>query len=245
MKRTTIAIASAALIIILSCASGSQPDNSLSSKEIKEGWQLLFDGSTSAGWMNAVTKSFPETGWEIKDGTLATNPDLKSEHGGGDIVSTGKYKDFELSVDFNYKPGANSGIKYFIDTERDNGEYRSIGCEYQILDDNLHPDAKEGLTGNHKLACLYDLIPPVNVKTNGPDAWDNARIIVKGSHVQHWLNGQMTVEYERGSKKWQEAVSKSKFKDVPGFGETIEGRILLQEHGDAVAFKNIKIRKIR
>ena len=244
MKKITIVIAASAIIMMLSCTSTSQTDNSLSSKEIKEGWQLLFDGSTSSGWINAVTKSFPETGWEIKEGTLATNPELKGEHGGGDIVSTGKYKNFELSVDFNYKPGANSGIKYFIDTERDSGIYRSIGCEYQILDDNKHPDANAGLSGNHKLACLYDLIPPVNVKDNGPNAWNNAKIIVNGSHVQHWLNGQMTVEYYRGSQDWEEAVSKSKFKDIPDFGETIEGRLLLQEHGDAVAFKNIKIREI-
>ncbi|HUX94283.1 MAG TPA: DUF1080 domain-containing protein [Bacteroidales bacterium] len=244
MKKTTIIISAIAMILMQSCTSPVQPDNTLSSKEIKDGWKLLFDGSTSNGWMNALTKNFPATGWEIKNGTLATNPELKGEHGGGDIVSTDKYKDFELSVDFNYKPGANSGIKYFIDTERDSGIYRSIGCEYQILDDNLNPDATAGISGNHKLACLYDLIPPSNVKDNGPDAWNNARIIVKGNHVQHLLNGQMTVEYYRGSPEWKEAVSKSKFKDISGFGETIEGRILLQEHGDMVEFKNIKIREL-
>lgn len=245
MKRSAILTVLVITAILCGCTSKNQPDNTLSAKEIKEGWKLLFDGNTSRGWMNAVTKNFPETGWEIKDGTLSTNPALKGEHGGGDIVTAGKFRDFELSVDFNYKPGANSGIKYFIDTERDSGIYRSIGCEYQILDDNLHPDAKAGLSGNHKLACLYDLMPPVNVKDNGPDAWNNARIIVKGNHVQHLLNGQITVDYYRGSPEWKEAVSKSKFKDVPGFGETVEGRILLQEHGDAVAFKNIKIREIR
>ena len=244
MKRPVILSLFLISATLFSCSSNNQQNNTLTPNEVKDGWILLFDGVTSDGWMNAATKNFPESGWEIKDGTLMTNPALKGEHGGGDIVSKGKYKDFELSVDFNYKPGANSGIKYFIDTERDSGKYRSIGCEYQILDDNLHPDAKAGLSGNHKLACLYDLIPPVHVKDNGPDAWNNARIIVKGNHVQHLLNGQITVEYYRGSPEWKEAVSKSKFKDVPGFGETIEGRILLQEHGDVVAFKNIKIREL-
>ena len=135
--------------------------------------------------MNAKTKQFPSTGWEIKDGMLMVNPATKTQGGGGDIVSTGKYRNFELSVDFRYAPGANSGIKYFVDTERDNGQYTSIGCEYQILDDKLHADAKEGIGGNRTLAGLYDLIAPKNVKDNGPDKWNTATIIVKGNHVQH------------------------------------------------------------
>ena len=106
------------------------------------------------GWMNAKTKQFPSTGWEIKDGMLMVNPATKAQGGGGDIVSTGKYRNFELSVDFRYSPGANSGIKYFVDTERDNGQYTSIGCEYQILDDKLHPDAKEGISGNRTLCRI-------------------------------------------------------------------------------------------
>jgi len=245
MKRVTILFAAFILVLAQSCSSEKTSDNALSRKEISEGWKLLFNGKTSEGWINARTGTFPVSGWEIKDGTLFTNPEAKGENGGGDIVTTEKYKDFELVVDFSYKPGANSGIKYFIDTERDSGIYRSIGCEYQILDDRLHPDSNAGVSGNHKLACLYDLIPPSNVKDNGPDAWNNARITVKGNHVQHWLNGQITVEYHRGNPEWKEAVSKSKFKDIPGFGETVEGRILLQEHGDAVSFKNIKIREIK
>jgi len=244
MKRPTMLYAIIIIALIQSCGKENQIDNTLSDSEVKEGWQLLFDGKTSDGWMNAKTGSFPESGWEIKDGTLFTNPEAKGENGGGDIVTTGKFRDFELLVDFNYKPGANSGIKYFVDTEINDGALRSIGCEYQILDDNLHPDAKAGLSGNHKLACLYDLIPPENVKDNGPDTWNTARIVVKGNHIQHWLNGQMTVEYYRGTQEWNEIVSKSKFRDIAGFGETVEGRILLQEHGNAVAFKNVKIREI-
>ncbi|MFZ0280689.1 MAG: family 16 glycoside hydrolase [Bacteroidales bacterium] len=218
-------------------------DNVLTDKEIKEGWKLLFDGKTPAQWMNARTKTFPATGWEVKDGTLTINPGTKSPGGGGDIVTRGKYKNFELAVDFNYSSGANSGIKYFVDTEADNGEMASIGCEYQVLDDRLNPDAMAGIEGNRKLASLYDLIAPVNVKDNGPGNWNRAVIIVNGKKVQHWLNGQLTVEYERANPAWRALVAKSKFKDFKGFGEAQEGRLLLQDHGAAVSFRNIKVRE--
>jgi hypothetical protein len=218
-----------------------QPDNTLTDNEVKNGWKLLFDGYTSAGWMNAKSKTFPSTGWEIKDGMLKVTPENGA---GGDLVTIDKYRNFELTVDFKYTKGANSGIKYFVDTEVNNGEFASIGCEYQILDDKNNPDAKAGIAGNHTLASLYDLIAPVNIKDNGTDNWNRAIIIVKKSHVEHWLNGQKTVEYERGTKAWKDLVATSKFKTFPGFGEIAEGRILLQEHGGAVSFKNIKIRKI-
>jgi len=201
-------------------------DNFLTQNEIKDGWKLLFDGFTSTGWMNARSKMFPSSGWEIKDGMLTVNPATKAANGGGDIVTVNKFKNFELSIDFIYTKGANSGIKYFVDTESGNGSLASIGCEYQVLDDLNHPDAKAGINGNRKLAGLYDLI------------------IVKGNKVQHWLNGQMTLEYERGNEKWKELVATSKFKTSPGFGEVKEGRILLQDHGNVVSFKNIKIREI-
>ncbi len=218
--------------------------NSLSDREKKEGWKLLFDGKTSDGWMNAKTKTFPSSGWDIKDGVLTVNPDTKNPGGGGDIVTVDKFKNFKLIVDFMYTPGANSGIKYFVDTESHNGSLASIGCEYQILDDRLHPDAKEGINGNRRLAGLYDLIPPKNSRDNGPGTWNRAMIIVKGNNVQHWLNGQMTLEYERSTPAWRELVATSKFKNSPGFGEVIEGRILLQDHGNKVSFKDIKIKEL-
>jgi hypothetical protein len=220
-------------------------DNTLTDREMKEGWKLLFDGKTSSGWINAKSKSFPANGWEIKDGTLSTNPATKGPNGGGDIVTDQIFKNFELIVDFRYVPGANSGIKYFIDIDKNNGSMASIGCEYQILDDILHPDAKLGIGGNRKLSGLYDLIAPQNVRDNGTDVWNRATIIVNGNKVQHWLNGQLTVEYVRGTGKWKEVVATSKFKSIPDFGEAATGRILLQEHGSVVSFKNIKIREIR
>jgi hypothetical protein len=220
-------------------------DNELTDREKQEGWRLLFDGKTSAGWMNARTKTFPANGWEIKEGMLTVNPETKKQGGGGDIVTVDKFKNFELIADFRYTKGANSGIKYFVDTESNNGSLASIGCEYQVLDDRNHPDAKAGINGNRTLAGLYDLIPPKNKRDNGINSWNRATIIVNGSKVQHWLNGQMTVEYERGNNAWKQLVATSKFKDSPGFGEVAEGRILLQDHGSLVSFKNIKIREIK
>jgi hypothetical protein len=223
----------------------SMTDNSLTDREVKDGWKLLFDGKTSKGWINAKTKSFPASGWEIKDGILIINPEAKGPGGGGDIVTVDKYQNFELMADFMYRPGANSGIKYFVETESNNGSLSSIGCEYQILDDKLHPDAKLGINGNRTLAGVYDLIAPKNKRDNGPDKWNQAKIVVTGNKVQHWLNGQMTVEYERSTPAWTKLVATSKFKTSPGFGEAKEGRILLQDHGNMVSFKNIKIREIK
>jgi hypothetical protein len=224
---------------------GKESINSLSKKEQNEGWKLLFDGTSSKGWINAKTGRFPAGGWEISDGALTVNPATKGSDGGGDIVTVEKFRSFELVIDFRYTKGANSGIKYFIDTEKENGTQASIGCEYQVLDDLNHPDAKAGFEGNRKLAGLYDLIAPVNVKDNGFDNWNTARIIVRGNKVQHWLNGTMTVEYERGSEKWNELVAKSKFKTTKGFANATEGRILLQDHGNVVSFRNIRIRELK
>ncbi len=218
-------------------------DNQLTEREKADGWKLLFDGSTPAGWMNAKTKTFPASGWEIREGVLSINPETKGPDGGGDIVTFEKFRNFELMVDFRYLTGGNSGIKYFVDTESNNGALSSIGCEYQILDDSENPDAKAGMEGNRKLAGLYDLIAPKNIRDNGAGQWNRATIIVNGSTVQHWLNGFLTVEYERATTEWRELVAKSKFRDFKGFGEAAEGRILLQDHGNVVSFKNIKIRE--
>lgn len=217
--------------------------NKLSEREIKEGWKLLWDGKTTNGWRGAKLTTFPEGGWVIKDGVLST---LESGGGesaaAGDIVTIDKYKNFELIVDFNYSPKANSGIKYLVNTDLNKGAGSSIGCEYQIIDDRNHPDAQEGNGGNRTLAGLYDLIVPLPKRDNGAGQWNRATIIVNGNHVEHWLNGQKTVGYERGNDAWRALVAKSKFKVWPNFGEASDGHILLQEHGNAVSFKNVKIR---
>lgn len=219
--------------------------NTISEYEKKNGWKLLWDGKTTNGWRGAKLDKFPEYGWEIKDGTLNVISSGGAEsRNGGDIITTKKYKNFELIVDFNITEGANSGIKYFVDPELNKGEGSAIGCEFQILDDAKHPDAKLGVEGNRTLGALYDLIPPVGKRFNGIGLWNRARIIVKGNHVEHWLNGFKVVEYERNNQMWRALVNYSKYKVWPKFGELEEGHILLQDHGDAVSFMNIKIREL-
>jgi hypothetical protein len=219
--------------------------NTLSKREKDDGWTLLWDGKTTAGWRGAKLDRFPATGWEIKDGVLSVlAAEGRESAAGGDIVTVPTYKNFEVTVEFNITAGANSGIKYFVDTELNKGEGSSIGCEFQILDDDVHPDAKLGVNGNRKQAGLYDLIPPQNVRFNGVGEWNRARIIVRGSHVEHWMNGFKTVEYERGMQMWRALVDHSKYTVWPAFGEAPTGHILLQDHGNRVSFRSIKIRKL-
>ncbi len=206
---------------------------------------MLWDGKTTAGWRGAKLPTFPEKGWTIKDGALTVAETGGGEAAaGGDIVTADEYENFELLVEFTITKGANSGIKYFVDTELNKGAGSSIGCEYQILDDAVHPDAKLGVKGNRTLAGLYDMIPPVGVRFNGVGEWNRARIVVKGQHVEHWLNGFKTVEYERATQMWRALVNYSKYTVWPNFGERPKGRILLQDHGNVVSFRSIKIRAL-
>lgn len=220
--------------------------NTVTAREARDGWKLLWDGKTTAGWRGAKLDRFPASGWEIRDGLLTVlDGEGRESAAGGDIVSASEYANFELIVEFNISKGANSGVKYFVDTELNKGEGSAIGCEFQILDDAVHPDAKAGMNGNRKLAGLYDLIPPRNVRFNGVDEWNRARIVVKGPHVEHWLNGFKTVEYERGTQMWRALVDHSKYTAWPSFGEAPKGHILLQDHGNRVSFRSIKIKEIR
>lgn len=219
--------------------------NTISEYEKQNGWKLLWDGKTTEGWRGAKLDKFPEYGWEIKDGVLRVLPSGGAEsRNGGDIITTKKYDNFELIVDFNITEGANSGIKYFVDPELNKGEGSAIGCEFQILDDAKHPDAKLGVAGNRTLGALYDLIPPINKRFNGIGQWNRARIVVKNKNVEHWLNGFKVVEYERNTQMWRALVAYSKYSVWKNFGELPEGHILLQDHGDEVSFMNIKIREI-
>ncbi|MFO7853200.1 MAG: 3-keto-disaccharide hydrolase [Bacteroidota bacterium] len=209
--------------------------NTLSIREKEEGWRLLFDGSTNTGWRSIDAELFPEQGWIIEDG------EMKRTGPGGDIITNDIFRDFELILDFKYPKGCNSGIKYFISGDKENDPYYNIGCEYQIIDDNAF---MPGLPGKERIGGLYDLIEPVSPRNNGPDMWNRARIVVKGQHVEHWLNNQMTVQYERGTEQWKKRVEESKFSDVPGFGEDEQGHILLQDHGSEVSFRSIKIKEL-
>lgn len=220
--------------------------NTLNNQEKTDGWQLLWDGKTTDGWRSARSDKFPEKGWEIKDGVFSVLPSGGAESAnGGDIVTREKFAGFELMADFKITPGANSGIKYYVDPDLNKSGGSAIGLEYQILDDLRHPDAKLGRDGDRTMASLYDLIPAAtSKKTNPIGEWNTARIISRGHHVEHWLNGQKVLEYERGSAEFRDLVAKSKYAKWSDFGELPDGPILLQDHGDAVSFRNIKIRRL-
>ena len=222
--------------------------NNLYGKEAEAGWKMLWDGKTTKGWKGAKLDEFPKSGWEIKDGVLSVLASGGAEStAGGDIVTTELYSDFELKLDFKITEGANSGIKYYVDTEINKGAGSSIGLEYQILDDAKHPDAKQGNhEGSRTVSSLYDLIQADTNKVVNPiGTWNHARIVSKKNHVQHWLNGRKVLEYERKSPEYFKLVSESKYKKWPNFGEAEQGRILLQDHGDLVSFRNIKIRSLK
>lgn len=223
----------------------NQIANTISEKEAAEGWKLLWDGSSSEGWRGAKLDGFPEKGWSMEEGILKVH---KSDGGestnGGDIVTTKPYKNFMLKVDFRITEGANSGIKYFVDTNLNKGQGSAIGCEYQILDDRRHPDAKAGKDGNRTLGSLYDLIPASADKPFRNGFFNTAMVVVEGNHVEHWLNGVKIVEYERNNEEWNQLVQTSKYKDWPNFGNAEEGLLLLQDHGDEVWFQNIKIKEL-
>jgi hypothetical protein len=230
--------------------------NRLTDVQNAQGWRLLWDGVSTNGWRGATLSGFPDHGWTIRDGVLSVEAAAGGEStNGGDIVTREEFANFELELDFRITPGANSGIKYFVDPQLGptlglTGS--AIGLEFQILDDERHPDAKLGVRGNRTVGSLYDLIPATSLDEPGraakrvlpPGAWNRARIVASGRHVEHWLNGVKVVEYERGTQLFRALVNNSKYKDIPGFGERERGPILLQDHGNAVSFRSIKIRSL-
>lgn len=218
--------------------------NTVSGQEKINGVRLLWDGKTTKGWRGAYKDHFPEKGWEVRDGSLVVLPSggAESRHG-GDIVTEEEFSTFDLQFEFKLKEGANSGVKYFV-TESEHNTGSAIGLEYQILDDERHPDASQGVVGNRTLASLYDLIPSLKI-TRGQrpiGAWNNGRIVVyPDNRVEHWLNGYKVVEYVRGSPVFRALVARSKYHEWDNFGMAESGHILLQDHGDEVAFRSIKI----
>lgn len=222
--------------------------NTITSQEKKNDIRLLWDGKTSAGWRGAYKEKFPEHGWEIKDGELSVVKSSGAEsQNGGDLVTTEEYGAFDLQFEFKLTEGANSGVKYFV-TESEGNKGSAIGLEFQILDDEKHPDAKLGVVGNRTLGSLYDLIPsiknPRGIKKIGE--WNLGRVIVyPDNRIEHWLNGYKVVEYQRGTPIFKALVARSKYAAWENFGMADKGHILLQDHGDQVFFRSIKIKELK
>ena len=200
-------------------------------------WRPLFDGKTLSGW-HGFKKELPRAAWRVDGGCLATVREDGS-HGGADIVSADSFTDFELRFTWRIAPGGNSGVKYLVTEERPG----PIAHEYQVVDDPANPDAQRG--PKRTAGAFYDVLPPREDKVSRPAGeLNDSRIVVRGPHVEHWLNGAKALEYELGSEALRAAVADSKFKDVAGFGRKISGPILLQHHGDAVWFCSVEVREL-
>lgn len=225
-------------LITVTClvAPARAADNELTAAEKAAGWELLFDGKTMNGWRGYRQESLPKEGWIVADGTLQTVPKVK----GGELVTTRKFRDFELSWEWRVEVGGNNGVKYFVSEDRP----RAPGHEYQMLDDERHPDGKIG--PKRQTAAFYDVLPPAGDKPSRPGGeWNASRLIVRGDHVEHWLNGRQVLAYDLGSDAVKAGLAASKFKGFPDFGTKITGPIMLTYHQDRCWYRNVKVRELR
>ena len=214
----------------------AQAVNTLSAKEKKQGFTLLFNGLNTDAWTTTDGKPVP-AGWVVSDGLITAVLDGK----GGDIISVKEYSDFDLKLEYKIAPGCNSGVKYYF-TKYENGG--NLGMEFQIIDNEAGEDIHKE---NHLTGSFYDVLKPAVVKPTIHPAgqWNTVWIVAKGNKVAHWLNGVKILSFVRGSKAFTDAVAQSKFnKTSPAFGTVNKGYILLQEHGGVVSFKNIKIKSL-
>ena len=241
--------AAAAAVVVARPAAGPREQafvraNTLTEAEVVAGWRLLFDGKTTTGWRGFHREAFPTAGWTVEGGALAhmagSSPD------GGDIITAEEFDNFDLQLEWRISPGGNSGIKYLISEDLIKTGHDGLGFEMQVLDDDRNPDAKAGKDGNRRAGALSDLIPPAPDKVLQPVGdWNVARVLVEGTHVEHWLNGRRVLAFDIGSPDLTARIADSKFKNQVGFGEVRRGHILLQDHGNAVWFRDIKIRPLR
>ena len=210
--------------------------NTLTDQEKSDGWKSLFNGKDLSGWRQFGKQAAPGPGWVVQDGVLKKLDKQK----GGDIITEQKFDDYEFFWEWLVKPGANNGVKYLVSDARKGAP----GPEYQMIDDK---GAKDIGAAKHLTATFYDVLPrQVDSSVKPANEWNSSRIIVKGNHVEHWLNGVKVLEFELGSDVVKQAVAKSKFSKVtPPFSEKVVGHILLTDHGDEAWFRNMKIRELK
>jgi hypothetical protein len=213
-------------------------DNELTAAEKKAGWKLLFDGKSLKGW-RIYQKQEVSPKWKVQDGAI-----VLTEGGAGDLVTAEEYGDFELELEWKIAEGGNSGIMYHVKEDPTFKATYNTGPEMQVLDDERHPDAKQGKNGNRTAGSLYDMLPPAKKATKPAGQWNKVKLVIKDGKAQHWMNGTKIVEYATKGPEWEKMVADSKFKGWEGFGKYDKGRIALQDHGDVVMYKNIKIRPL-
>ncbi len=248
MRNKLSLLALVCCIFVTTFATAQQKNNQLTKQEKKDGWNLLFDGKTMNGWRRIYTDSLPKYGWYVDNGCLIVEKGKGGESAnGGDLITIKEYQDFEFVFDFKITPGANSGIKYFVDESLGNpkGKY-GFGPEFQIIDDGVHPIFKtDKIPVGCKIGGLYELIEaPDTKKVNPVGEWNTGKIVSKNRHIEHWLNGELMLTYVLGSPEFKALVQKSKFKDKKGYGEVNKGHILIQDHGDKVYYRNLKIKEL-
>jgi hypothetical protein len=230
----------------------SPPPNTLTAAERAAGWRLLFDGRTLEGWRGLGRDTVPTAHWVVENGAIKkVKVGAIAERGGGlppvsggDLMTEATFGDFELSWEWKVTPGANSGVKYNVSEEfsKARAGYAALGFEYQVLDDERHPDAQ---MDSHRAGALYDLIAPGPGKRLRPvGEWNESRVIFRGNHGEHWLNGVKVVEYDLGTPRMDSLLAKSKYRTIPGFADRRRGHIVLQDHGDEVHFRNVKVREL-
>ena len=231
MKRL-VCVGLAAAIAALFAASPSATD-----AVQQGGWTNLFDGKSLTGWRGYKQPDASKTRWKVENGMLTVDPgDGSDTRGARDLISTGTYDNFELQWEWKVAPGGNSGVKYFVLEDRD----AAIGHEYQLIDDSKHADAKIG--AHRQTAAFYDVLPATNRPVKPAGEFNQSRVVVRGRTVEHWLNGTKVLEYELGSPALQAAIDKSKFKGIERFGKLQKGHILLQDHGDRVWYRSVRIK---
>jgi hypothetical protein len=225
-----------ALPLLAAIVSHAGDFNQLTAREKADGWKLLFNGRDLEGWRLYGRQEPPGAGWKAEEGTIHKLAKVR----GGDIITTAQFDDYDLSWEWRISPAGNNGVKYFVTEARPSAP----GHEYQMLDDGGNPDGKRGT--KHQTASFYDVLPPATgISARPVGEWNISRILVRGKHVEHWLNGANVLSYELGSEAVKEGIGRSKFKNKAGFGDKIRGHIMLTDHQDECWFRNIRIRELK